>query len=417
MRKVVHQTVKPAPYQRLLFVWLVGACRVVEFAPELDPQSVCGVPIYPQGTTLHLRPYLQSITEESAQVMFSLEESSLEAATVEIFPAGTTLVQEASTEVELFSHLRTQMSFDYSQHKARIEGLSPNTEYCYRIFAHDQLIADGLSFRTAKPPGELTRIFALGDFGTTTSPARGIVARMIVEFNQARPDVLLTTGDNAYSSGTYHQIDERPRTLLAELTALMPYYPSWGNHDYETNDAGPSLDVYSLPENALRPEDHERYYSFDWGDVHFIALDTEGSFSQISDERDDDMLDWLRQDLEKTDRRWKIAYFHRPPYSSGRHGSSLEVREAFSPIFEEYGVQLVLTGHDHTYERSVEIDGVVYVVTGGGGQWLYRVGESDFTVVSKRDHNFSVIEASPSQLTLRAINIQGEVIDEFTLSQ
>ena len=125
-----------------------------------------------------------------------------------------------------------------------------------------------------------------------------------------------------------------------------------------------------------------------------------------------------RADLAATSQPWKIAYFHRPPYSSGsEHGSDLTVRAAFGPIFERYGVQLVLSGHDHDYERTLPQDGVTYVVSGGGGAFLYSVAKSSFTAYAAARHHYVHVDVDSCTLELRAIGLDGSTFDSETLSR
>ena len=160
----------------------------------------------------------------------------------------------------------------------------------------------------------------------------------------------------------------------------MPLFASPGNHEYVTNQAQPYLDNIYLPAN--NPADTERYYSFDWGPVHFVALDSNcamglasrGSLHAAAQKS------WAAADLAATKQPWKVVFFHHPPWSSGEHGSQLTMRRDFGPLFEQYGVDIVLTGHDHDYERSKAMvgdgvapsgtRGVVYWVVGSGGASL-----------------------------------------------
>ena len=101
-------------------------------------------------------------------------------------------------------------------------------------------------------------------------------------------------------------------------------------------------------------------------------------------------------------------------YSSVKHGSSLEIRDALQPLFADHGVDVVFTGHDHHYERTVPLDGVTYVISGAGSK-LRKAGTSDFTAVSENTLQFMIAEATPNTLRLQAIGVDGAVIDEFTL--
>jgi 3',5'-cyclic AMP phosphodiesterase CpdA len=115
---------------------------------------------------------------------------------------------------------------------------------------------------------------------------------------------------------------------------------------------------------------NERWYSFDYGNAHFVGLEVDGYASTAPGSAQ--ML-WLANDLAQTRQRWKVVFFHAPFYSSGAHGGDPQVpqlRAALEPLFIQHGVDLVFNGHDHDYERSVA-HGVVYIVAGGGGAPLY----------------------------------------------
>ena len=200
-----------------------------------------------------------------------------------------------------------------------------------------------------------------------------------------------------------------------------------GNHDSRTanNWGEPYLNLFSLPTmGAAGPfADHaERYYSFDYGPIHFVALDTELAFQDPA--RRAAQLAWLEADLAATGQLWKVAYFHRSPYSAGgEHGSELPVREAFGPIFERHGVQLSLSAHEHDYERTVPwrtgsgSQAVTYVVTGGGGGPLYAAGRDAWTAVSASEHHYLRVTIEGCVATLEAVRTSGTLLDSTTLDR
>ncbi len=156
--------------------------------------------------------------------------------------------------------------------------------------------------------------------------------------------------------------------------------------------------------------------------MHFIALDTEFTFQNVT--RRAEQIAWLDMDLASTAQPWKIAYFHRSPYSAvGEHGSDLAVRSAFGPIFERHGVQLVLSAHEHDYERTRPIregasgSEVTYLVSGGGGAPLYPAGTAAWTAYSASRHHY--LRGSVDQCTLRvdAIGLDGTPFDGATLDR
>ncbi|MEM9074944.1 MAG: metallophosphoesterase, partial [Myxococcota bacterium] len=205
------------------------------------------------------------------------------------------------------------------------------------------------------------------------------------------------------------------------------------NHEDKTDRAQPYLDVYYLPEQAMRPEDQERYYSFDYGDIHFVSVDSnDGTLIpiglDITGSIDNDMLDWLAQDLAESDATWKIAFFHHPPFTSSSRSANVTVRNFLLPILEEGGVDLVLAGHDHHYERTLPIregciaqrddSAITYIVAGGGGAGLRGDVTPEWWHVQSDDaqHSYVELDVHGCVATIRAIGSSGETIDEYQLN-
>jgi hypothetical protein len=171
----------------------------------------------------------------------------------------------------------------------------------------------------------------------------------------------------------------------------------------------------------------ERYYSFDWGAAHFAAIDTGRTLDEISESSPDDMADWLEADLARSQALWKIVFMHKPAFSSGKQETEGRIRQKLVPIFERYHVSLVLSGHRHTYERSVPIlagkqttisaGGIVYVTTGGGGQTLKGAKPDSLVPYYSVRHNFVMVSVSPCGIRLRAIDSTGTEIDRFAWNQ
>ncbi|HET7722290.1 MAG TPA: metallophosphoesterase, partial [Acidimicrobiales bacterium] len=170
-----------------------------------------------------------------------------------------------------------------------------------------------------------------------------------------------------------------------------------GNHDDANGDA--QLAALGMP---------ARWWAQEYGDILLIGLD--------SNEPDNpEQLAWLEQTLRDTTATWRIVAVHHPPYSAGYQGSSEATRAAFTPLFQRYGVQLVLSGHDHDYQRSKLIGGVTYVVT-GAASGTRRTGEADFTEVSFSWHSFVELGIYPDRLVGRVMNQDHRIADEWTLA-
>jgi 3',5'-cyclic AMP phosphodiesterase CpdA len=177
-----------------------------------------------------------------------------------------------------------------------------------------------------------------------------------------------------------------------ELFAIL------GNHDVSRGTGEAQLEALGMP---------SRWYAVERGDLLGIALD-----STMPD--DPEQLAWLEETLASSTATWKLVGLHHPPYSSGFHGSHHEVRDAFVPLFERYGVQVVFSGHEHDYQRSDPIDGVTYIVTGAGSR-TRRTGVDDFTAVAYSTHHFVDLNVFDDHLLIRAIDQDGEQFDEVVV--
>ncbi len=309
------------------------------------------------------------------------------------------------------------------QHVADLPALPAGRAIPYHLLLDGVDLNPGAAFTLRVPPARLPlRLAVIGDFGAGTAWERAV--RDVVAARA--PDLLLTAGDNAYERGRYDEFRTRVFAVYADLMAQIPFMPAIGNHDNYTRHARPYLDFFVLPENAWRPQDRERYYSFDLADVHVVVLDTTDPLAAIGDLALDDMADWLEADLAHTDKPWRIAIFHHPPYSAGQHGSNLTARRRLVPILERGGVQFVFNGHEHDYQRTCPIrgdacvsprEGITYVVTGGGGAWLRPTGQDWFTEKALSVHEAAFLTLERCTARLEVVDRTGAVVDTFTLER
>jgi hypothetical protein len=255
-------------------------------------------------------------------------------------------------------------------HEVKVTGLTPGTLYYYSVGDSGATLAGGdnsYKFQAAPRIGARhpTRIWVIGDSGTANSGAAA-VRDGFMSFTVNRPaNIWLMLGDNAYTDGTDFQYQLALFDMYPPLLRQTPLWPTLGNHDgvsaNSSNESGPYFDIFTLPRNAEAgglASGTEAYYSFDYGNIHFINLDSYDSDRSESGA----MFTWLENDLAATTQEWIIGYWHHPPYSKGSHNSDseshlIDMRTRALPILEFYGVDFVLTGHSHSYERSYLIDG------------------------------------------------------------
>ncbi len=252
-----------------------------------------------------------------------------------------------------------------TNHIVSVSNLDARTKYFYRIGTATSWFTTNTNnfFITAPAIGTIQpiRIWALGDSGTANADAFA-VRDAYTAFNGPRPtDVLLMLGDNAYDAGTDAEYQAAVFNTYPTYLRNTVLWPTIGNHDQATGNASPYLDIFTLPQNGQAggvASGTERYYSFDYANVHFLCLDSASSARTTNGA----MFTWARADLQATAQEWIIAFWHHPPYSKGSHNSDtesglVEMRQNFNPLLEEYGVDLVLCGHSHGYERSFFLDG------------------------------------------------------------
>ena len=261
-----------------------------------------------------------------------------------------------------------------TEHEVVLSGLSPATRYCYSVGSASQTLSGGDEahcFVTTPNPGASgpIRIWAFGDAGFADDAQRSVRDAYLAFTGGRRTDVWLMLGDNAYFDGTDAEYQAAVFDMYPSLLKNTVLWSTFGNHEFRSSKSasqtGPYYDSFTFPtagEAGGTPSGTEAYYSFDHGNVHFVSLNSH----DVPRLPGDPMLTWLRDDLAQNTRDWTIVFFHHPPYSNGSHksdnpdgldGELQDMRENAMPILEEFGVDLVLTGHSHSYERSFLLDG------------------------------------------------------------
>jgi acid phosphatase type 7 len=386
--------------------------------------AVCSLTLIAPAATLVRMPYIQTLRPGRASILWTtleLAQGAVECSTNANAPAAAR-VPAARRE---FNATVTGIGFTYHQYQADLTGLGPNIDYLCRITMDgaglDLPQGAELSFRTSGPGPVSFLVF--GDSGTGSEEQRLLAGRM----EQEKASLTLHTGDIVYPNGGYSEQQAFYFDIYWRLMARMPFFPSLGNHDYETHNGEPYFAAHFLPTETVPPNARGRYYSFDWGGAHFISLDTNpptaGSPSAL-----DEMLAWLESDLANSRAFWRIAYFHQPPFASGHHENSpgqIMARSRIAPILDRYNVSLVFNGHEHSYQRTFPMrggepaysgPGTVYITTGGGGAALYPVPPRPAIAFSQSEHHFVRAVVEGSQLRLTALNAAGRVIDQYTLA-
>lgn len=258
-----------------------------------------------------------------------------------------------------------------TEHEIELTGLDPGKSYYYSVGSSAGPLAGGdfeHYFRTNPAVGtsQPVRVWVIGDSGQPGSDARDVRDAYLDYPGSNHTDVWLMLGDNAYNSGTDGEYQAGVFNMYSMMLRNTIVSPTRGNHDgIHSGNNNDYYEIFTLPDAAQAGglvSGTEAYYAFDFANVHFVCLDSEGSNRSSGGP----MLTWLADDLAATTQEWIIAYFHHPPYTKGSHdsddagdsgGRMREMRENALPILEAGGADLVLTGHSHSYERSFLLDG------------------------------------------------------------
>ncbi|MGE0814313.1 MAG: fibronectin type III domain-containing protein [Vicinamibacterales bacterium] len=257
-----------------------------------------------------------------------------------------------------------------TEHEVVLTGLAPHTRYAYSVGTSSAALAGGDSghaFTTSPPAGAVApvRLWVLGDSGTADATARAVRDAYLAQEPSSGTQLVLMLGDNAYPTGTDANYQAAVFDTFPTMLRRAVLWPTVGNHDAISADSatqsGPYFDAFTLPtagEAGGVPSGTEAYYSFDYANIHVVCLDSSESDRSASGP----MATWLRADLAGARAAWTIAFFHHAPYSRGTHDSDAdpamrEMRESIVPLLEAGGVDLVLAGHSHDYERSQFISG------------------------------------------------------------
>lgn len=304
-------------------------------------------------------------------------------------------------------------------HEISISGLLPGTTYYYRVRSGGEILTAGDTFRTRADLDQPFHFAVIGDFGQGTPEMQSIADRINARNDW---DLFLTVGDNVYGTlpcpleGAPGWYDPYFFSLYEPTMRRVATFPCLGNHDDDTASGQWMVDYFRAPTNGP-PGEIGKNYSFEFGNAHFIVINTEPV-----DENDAGIIEatrvWLSNDLAQATAPWKVAFLHRPPYTSASsHGDNELVKQHLAPILEAAGVQMVFQGHNHFYERLNAINGVYYITTGSGGGGLYTVTERKpySAALVDTEHSYTDVQVDGPSLTVRQFNTSDVQIDEFNL--
>lgn len=246
-----------------------------------------------------------------------------------------------------------------------------------------------------------TKFVIIGDTGTGSEKQQELADLLLRSRQSFAYDFVLMLGDNMYGGEKpvdYKAKFEDPYKPI--LDQKVKFYATLGNHDEPAQRFYESFNMNG-----------KEYYRFTAGNAAFYCLN--------SNYMDKKQIDWLQSELAKDTSEWKIAFFHHPPYSSGgKHGSDTQLREVVEPIFVKYGVNVVLAGHEHFYERIKPQKGIYYFISGAGGKLRPGDVKKNSALTEKaydKDMSFMLVEISNNQLFFHVLSRTGETVDSGIL--
>lgn len=376
----------PKPARQFVIVMAAGLLAMLAFAaPEADPPD------------LYIAPYLQNATPASMTVMWETADPVV--GIVEFGQRGR------------FVH-RERESAPRKIHEIHLTDLKPGELYNYRVRYGDRLLPPA-EFRTAPAPGTQNwRFVVYGD--NRSNPDTH--TRNVEQIMKARPSIILNSGDLVAAGSRYEEWKSHYFDPLRGVSQFIPVFPCLGNHEQNA--------VHYYNYHSLPGEKGERYYSFDYANAHIVALNSNRRDAPF--ELGEEQTEWLIADLEKhRDAKWTFVFFHHPLFRSHPTRGIEPQRWVWQPIFDKYGVDLVINGHDHYYMRSYPVGkyvggqrrGVYHLISGGGGANTYPMVPKPHAAFRRRIHHITVIDVMNDRLVGRAVDIDGNTFDAFVIDQ
>lgn len=385
-------------------------------------------PSYNKINTVQLvrQPYLQNAFKDSISILWITNKGDKA-----IVKYGTSKAMDKIANGDIFN------DSSKTRNTVTIKGLEPGKKYYYAIYTDDKLLASGEDYFFTTEPAEKNASFsfyAMGDIGEPVSKG-GFpeITSWQIHNLKNRPDFGLGLGDIIYPDGESSFADAYLFKPMEPILKNIPFYPALGNHDWHVDPDTNFIKEWKLPNN-------EHYYSFDYGNAHFIALDTRSG--KIFDQ--ENQMEWFENNLINAQGKydWIFVYFHHNGITCTYKPEYKAVVDMY-PLFTKYNVDLVLNGHAHTYERLMPFDkngkviekynkpaneygdikaGFIQITTGAGGKLRkdWNPGECDKNIVAATAHtgHFTLINIYGKQLKLKAIaSIGGAVLDSLVINK
>jgi hypothetical protein len=305
-----------------------------------------------------------------------------------------------------------------TRHEAVIAPLVPGARYTYQVYSERGMLAGvggAVEFSFLAPRPDVLRFVVFGDSGEG-GPGQQAVARAI-EAEAVPPDLVLIVGDVNQPPAGDASYDSRFFEPYRTLLPAIPFYAALGNHDYEVEQGKALLDVFTLPRNGPPGLVPESSYWLERAGARMIVHDTNQSPATLGAES----VPW-HVEVAAPPAAFRFVFQHNTVFSSGPNGALYPtdaLRDLLAPLYTRTDVDVVFNGHDHLYERTRPIGGVVYVTTGAGGAELYpRKTRNGFTAAFFNDrYSYTLVEVRERTMLLRQVDTSGEEIDALEITK
>jgi hypothetical protein len=400
---------EPAPRATPDEAGSVDAERADE-VPEMRDGCPVPPPLAGQEVILLKGPYLQAPVPEGITIAFEthLEVSGSVVVWGEDESCPVAVVLTSPTKMPTFYEpLAVQMDDTPGwQHAAQVDGLLPGERYTYQVRT-EATASNVYSFRASPARGQALTIALSGDNRTHDADHQRVVDAMLLD----GPDLAVNTGDMMSASGMLSDW-EGFFAIESELVAQTPLMPCFGNHEAVLGDAY-YAGYFHVP-GAMN--ESKKDYAYPYGDTFWITLDSNLPL-------EDDEVVWLEEQLKRgAEYPYLFVTFHHPFFTFSKHVPDTQERDRLHPLFVEHGVSAVWSGHNHCYERFM-VDGIPYVVSGGGGSSLYGTdshvvpGEEHLRLVARSTHHYVVLDVNPEGTQVQVVDIDAEEeLDAFLIA-
>jgi predicted phosphodiesterase len=341
-------------------------------------------------------PYLSSPNSLNNSVIVLVETSDDKPVII-----GLELQNKVSFDTSNF-YIKTLASPKTFVHRVVLKDLKPNEKYTYWL-QNDKGKKEYPSFFYS--PSAVSTSFTFGIMGDCRTGVKihNQIAESLFKF---KPHFLVYTGDLCFD-GTYKGWKDEffvPNEL--QLLAITPFINAVGNHEGWRQNTQAFQQSTDIDKNSP-------YFDFDYGDIHFVVINTEDNFSKGSEQ-----YDFIKKSLEVTKKKFKIVVSHIPGYagSGGGHGENKKLIELSKDLFVPNKVDIMISGHIHTYQHNL-VDGIHYLIIGGGGAPLYTTSPGKYTIKNDKIYNFAIGDYKNGKLTIKVYDNKGNEIDKIEIEK